>query len=290
MKTRLLCASLTAGSLLVLAAASVVGCGGASDGEELRSDQAPIAPAGEGDPGGETADTIVNHAVREDPHPMGPSSAADPGGSLATAPGAPYVPSQESTRTWATTPGIDPSSQKGSADTLTPVPDEAPVMKPPDLPGSSGADLDGLTAGNAQCAFDLYRELSAADGNLFFSPHSISTALAMTHAGARGDTETAMADTLWFSLPPERLHGAFAALGHDLDARSVGRDKRSFRLNSANAVWAQEGHPFLDSYLDVVRVSYGGEVSLADFTGNPDGSRSEINRWVEQRTEGRIEA
>ena len=57
-------------------------------------------------------------------------------------------------------------------------------------------------------------------------------------------------------------------------------------LNVANAVWAQEGHPFRDAYLDVVKVSYGGEVSLADFVGDPDGSRSEINGWVESRYRG----
>ena len=152
-----------------------------------------------------------------------------------------------------------------------------------------GADMANLAQANAEFAFDLYRELSATEGNLFLSPHSISVALAMTYAGARGDTETAMADTLRFSLPPEGLGRAFAALGRDLDARSAGDNKGSFRLNSANAVWAQEGHPFRDSYLDVVKASYGGEVSLADFAGDPDGSRSEINGWVEQRTEGRIE-
>ena len=81
-------------------------------------------------------------------------------------------------------------------------------MKGTDAQHSSEADLGDLTRANAEFAFDLYRELSETDGNLFFSPHSISTALAMTHAGAQGDTETAMADTLRFSLPPERLHGA----------------------------------------------------------------------------------
>ncbi len=266
MKTRRVCLCLMVGVLLALTAAVAVGCGGT---------------AGTGDSGGETADMIVNDAVRDEPHPPGPSAAADPGGSLATEPGSPDVPSGESTRTWATTPGIDPSSPMGSTEILTPVPDEAPAM--------TGAESGRLTEGNAAFAFDLYRELSSTDGNLFFSPHSISTALAMTYAGAKGDTETAVADTLRFSLPPERLHGAFAALAHDLDVRSTGRDKGSFRLNAANAVWAQEGHPFRDDYLDVVKVSYGGDVSLADFAGDPNGSRSEINRWVEQRTEGKIE-
>ena len=257
MNKRRLCAFLTAVCLLALAAASVVGCGGPSGAGELRSDRDQVLPLSE------AADTIVNPAVRDEPHPAEPSAAADPGGNTATA------------------PVLDPYSATGTAQMLTPVPDKAPAM--------TGAESGGLTEGNAAFAFDLYRELSATDGNLFFSPHSISTALAMTYAGARGDTEAAMADTLRFSLPPESLHGAFAALARDLDLRSAGKDKGSFRLNVANAVWAQEGHPFRDAYLDVVKVSYGGEVALADFAGDPNGSRSEINRWVERRTEGKIE-
>ncbi len=257
MNKRRLCAFLTAVCLLALAVAFVVGCGGPSGSGELRSERERVLPLSE------AADTIVNPAVRDAPHPAEPSAAADPGVGSATA------------------PGMDPYSATGLAQILTPDPDETPHMKEP--------DLGGLADDNAAFAFDLYRELSASSGNLFFSPHSISTALAMTYAGARGDTETAMADTLRFSLPPERLHGAFAALAHDLALRSAGKDKRSFRLNAANAVWAQEGHPFRDVYLDVVKASYGGEVSLADFAGDPDGSRSEINRWVERRTDGKIE-
>ena len=61
-------------------------------------------------------------------------------------------------------------------------------------------------AGNSAFAFDLYRTLSSEDGNLFFSPYSISQALAMTYAGARGETERQMADTLHFALPQDALH------------------------------------------------------------------------------------
>ena len=279
--------------LVLLVAALACGGGPADQSSGSGVDSAPVfatdAQAGSGQPaaaddsGVEAANLIVNPAVRDEPHPIEPSEAADPGGGLATAPGAPDVPSQESTRTWATTPGIDPSSPTDPAEIVTPVPEEAPDPRP------SEADLGDLTRGNGEFAFDLYGELSATDGNLFFSPHRISTALAMTYAGARGDTETAMADTLRFSLQPERLHAAFAALGLDLDTRSAGKEKAGFRLNSANAVWAQQGHPFRDAYLNVVKVNYGGEVSLADFSGDPDGSRSEINRWVEQRTEEKIE-
>ena len=78
-------------------------------------------------------------------------------------------------------------------------------------------------------------------------------------------------------------------LSRDLDARSDGGDGTAFRLSVANSAWAQDGHPFLDSYLGVVRDDYGVSVMLADFVGNSDGSRAEINRWVERETDGGIE-
>ena len=97
-------------------------------------------------------------------------------------------------------------------------------------------------AGNSAFALDLYRTLSADDGNLFFSPYSISQALAMTYAGARGETERQMADTLHFALPQDTLHPAFNSLYLDLDSRGGGKgsnDPSAFRLNIANSLWAQ---------------------------------------------------
>ena len=75
------------------------------------------------------------------------------------------------------------------------------------------AELADLVNGNSAFAFDLYRALCVEDGNLFYSPYSISLALAMTYAGARGETERQMADTLHFLLPQDRLHPAFNDLG-----------------------------------------------------------------------------
>lgn len=94
-----------------------------------------------------------------------------------------------------------------------------------------------LIAGNNAFAVDLYHQLSeAADGNLFFSPYSISAALAMTYAGAAGNTAAEMADTLHFDLPQERLHAAFNALDLELaDAGSYGDNQPE--LNIANALW-----------------------------------------------------
>ena len=155
------------------------------------------------------------------------------------------------------------------------------------------ADLVDLTLGNTAFAFDLYRTLAQSDGDLFYSPYSVSLALAMTYAGAKGETEQQMADTLGFSLPQDRLHFAFNALDLALVSRSAGpagRDDDGIRLNIANAIWGQEGHEFLTSFLDVLAEQYGSEVRRADFRGAPGESRARINEWAARETGGRIES
>ena len=143
----------------------------------------------------------------------------------------------------------------------------------------------------APFAFDLYRALCVEDGNLFYSPYSISLALAMTYAGARGETERQMADTLHFLLPQDRLHPAF----NDLDIRlaSRARDQQrdfdtGFRLNIANALWGQEGYEFVEEFLNVLSENYGAGVRPMDFMTMPEESRLTINDWVADRTEDRI--
>lgn len=158
----------------------------------------------------------------------------------------------------------------------------------PDVPS---ADRTELTAGNQAFAFDLYRILRQQDGNLFYSPHSISLALAMTYAGARGTTEQQMAGTLHFTLPQERLHPAVNALDLELATRGEdarGKDGEGFRLNIVNAVWGQKDYAFLDEYLDVIALNYGAGLRLLDFHNAPDPSRITINRWVAHQTEDRI--
>ena len=91
-----------------------------------------------------------------------------------------------------------------------------------------------MVEGNNAFAVELYGQLRNQNGNLFFSPESISTALAMTYAGARGDTASEMAKTLHFTLPPDRLHPAMGALLSDLNAAHDG-----YQLSVADALWAQ---------------------------------------------------
>ncbi len=159
-------------------------------------------------------------------------------------------------------------------------------------PGATEPELADLTDGNTDFALDLHRALAQREGNLFYSPYSISLALAMTYAGARGETERQMADTLHFRLPPDRLHAAFNALDLALASRgegAAGQDDGAFQLSIANSVWGQEGHEFLTAFLDVLAEHYGSEIRRADFRRAPEEARVRINDWVADETEGRIE-
>lgn len=159
-------------------------------------------------------------------------------------------------------------------------------------PDVSGVDLQALVSGNSAFAIDLYQELNKADGNLFYSPYSISLALAMTYAGAGGMTEQQMAETLHFILEQESLHPAFNSLDIELASRgegAEGKDEEGFRLNIVNAIWGQKDYEFLSEYLDVLAENYGAGLRLLDFIQAPEDSRVTINDWVSEQTEGRIE-
>ena len=159
-------------------------------------------------------------------------------------------------------------------------------------PEVGASDLDTLVEGNSQFAFDLYQQLKDEEGNLFYSPYSISLALAMTYAGARNETEEQMADTLSFILAQEELHPAFNSLALELDSRgegAEGKDDEGFRLNIVNAIWGQEGYEFLPDFLDTLAINYGAGLRVLDFIGATEESRVTINDWVSDQTEGRIE-
>ncbi len=154
-------------------------------------------------------------------------------------------------------------------------------------------DLSELVVGNTAFALDLYRQLSSENSeNLFFSPYSLSTALAMTYAGARGDTEKQMASALQFTLPQERLHPAFNALDQYFTqlAEALQDDKGNpaFRLHIANALWGQQGYEFLSEFLDTLAQNYGAGLQLLDFSSEPEEARQTINQWISDQTEQRI--
>jgi len=159
-------------------------------------------------------------------------------------------------------------------------------------PDVNKADLISLVAGNSDFAFDLYQALKNTDSNLFYSPHSISLALAMTYTGACGETAQQMADTLHFTLEDNRLHPAFNWLDIELGSRgegAKGKNGEGFRLNIVNAIWGQQGYKFLSEFLDVLAEDYGAGLRPLDFAKAPEDSRVTINNWVSKQTEGRIQ-
>jgi serpin B len=145
------------------------------------------------------------------------------------------------------------------------------------------ADRAAVVEGNDAFAVALYHQLCGQGGNLFFSPESISTALAMAYAGARGNTASEMAKALHFTLPSDQLHPAMGALLRDLNAAHS-----DYQLNVANALWAQQGYTFLDQFLDLLKGDYGAGLQQVDFKGAPEAARSTINQWVEQKTQDKI--
>jgi serpin B len=160
-------------------------------------------------------------------------------------------------------------------------------------PEVSQADLDLLVEGNSAFAFELYQALrrNENEGNVLYSPYSISVPLAMTYAGARGETAQQMADTLEFLLEQDRLHPAFNWLDAELASRgegAQGKDGEGFKLNVVNAIWGQKDYSFLPTFLDVLAENYGAGLRILDFINETEQSRLTINEWVSDQTEGRI--
>jgi serpin B len=157
-------------------------------------------------------------------------------------------------------------------------------------PDVDDATLATLVNGNNEFAFDLYQQLiSTEDGNIFFSPYSISLALAMTYAGANGQTKEQMTNVLHFMLEDEELHSAFNKLAIELNSRNqTGQVATGFKLNVINAIWGQQDYEFVQAFLDVIAENYDAGMRLLDYEKDPEGCRQVINEWVSEQTEGLI--
>lgn len=183
----------------------------------------------------------------------------------------------------ATTPDVSLPADPVVASTL-------PRLTAAEVPAS---DVAAQVRDNTTFAFRLYRELAVGDGDVFFSPFSVSSALAMAWAGAAGDTATAMREALSLSLPAPAVHGALNAL--DLafaervgaDHGALGGDPR-FSLAIANALWGQRGLDFQAPFLDTLAQNYGAGVRVEDFSGAPAQAAADINAWVDEATHGKI--
>ena len=152
------------------------------------------------------------------------------------------------------------------------------------LPVKADPARDALVKGNNQFAFDLYAKLreDKPGKNVFFSPMSISTAMAMLQAGVRGKTAEEIARTMHFTLPPERLHPACQSL------LEISQSSNVHEVHIANRLWAQQDYKFLDGFLNITTKHYGTTCGLVDFVGNREEAAREINSWVTHQTMGRI--
>jgi serpin B len=145
-------------------------------------------------------------------------------------------------------------------------------------------DITKLAAGNTAFGCDLYGELKGETGNLFLSPFSISTALGMAAAGAKGKTFEEMEKVLHL---PKDAPAAFGEVLKSINGETDAK-KRGFTLTTANALWAQQGYPWKPEYKKLVATNYGAGLFDVDFKGNADAARGTINAWVEKETREKI--
>lgn len=144
-----------------------------------------------------------------------------------------------------------------------------------------------VVEGNNKFSLELYGKLKDKQGNLFLSPYSISTALAMTCAGARGETEKQMAKTLQFPtvISNEQFHKEFGSIISRLNAAGqIG----GYELVVANALWGQKDYKFKEDFLTLVKSNYEGSLEQVDFAKQTEEARKTINDWVEKKTKDKI--
>lgn len=164
-------------------------------------------------------------------------------------------------------------------------------------------DSKGIVSGNNEFAVSLYKELAAEEGSVFFSPLSISSALAMTYAGAREETAEQMKAALHLLPEPSATHKEMSALLKDLNnrkfkdwvreekdgkVRPVRKEVKAFELLIANALWGQEGYPFKKEFIETNGKYYEAGLNLVDYKNKTEEARGEINKWVEDKTNGKI--
>ncbi|MFH1895021.1 MAG: serpin family protein [archaeon] len=162
---------------------------------------------------------------------------------------------------------------------------QPPVPKPESLDDSQATEpgIKETVKGNNQFAIEMYSELNTEGKNLFFSPWSISSALAMTFEGAKGQTAEEMKSVLHFQENDLDRRSSFAKIFNSLN-----KENTEFELSTANALWAQKDYPFLESYVDTTKKYYSAEFTNMDFVNKTEESRKTINSWVEEKTNNKI--
>ncbi|XP_003417886.1 leukocyte elastase inhibitor [Loxodonta africana] len=144
--------------------------------------------------------------------------------------------------------------------------------------------MEPLSAANTRFAIDLFRALNEDNpaGNIFFSPFSISTALAMVFLGARGSTAAQLSKTFRFDAV-EEVHSRFQSLNAEVNKRGA-----SYILKLANRLYGEKTYSFLPEFLESTQKMYGADLASVDFQHASEEARKEINQWVKGQTEGKI--
>jgi serpin B len=148
---------------------------------------------------------------------------------------------------------------------------------------SARTEMNPLVDANTAFALQLYGKLGSTEGNLALSPYSISSALAMTYAGARGDTARQMEQTLDFDQSKTGLHELFGRLDAALKAA-----QGSNELSIANSLWPQEKYPFREEFLNLLNKDYGATITPLNYEREAEPARVTINQWVDDKTRHKI--
>ncbi|MFA5411475.1 MAG: serpin family protein [Candidatus Omnitrophota bacterium] len=147
----------------------------------------------------------------------------------------------------------------------------------------SALSANEVTDANNRFAFELYAKYKTEQGNIFFSPFSISSALAMTYEGAKGKTAEEMQAVFHFPKDNFLRRESFLEI-----YKRLNKPDKKYELGTANALWAQKNYLFLNDYFALVEKYYGGKVTNLDFVNQAEPSRLTINSWVENRTSNKI--
>jgi len=148
---------------------------------------------------------------------------------------------------------------------------------------AQSVDKSGIIEANNRFAIFLYSHYKSEEGNIFFSPFSISTAMAMVYEGAEGKTANEIKSVFGFSKYDNSRRSQYAKLLSEINKKN-----KEYTLKTANALWAEQNFHFLDEYLKTVEEYYGGKTTNLDFKNESNESRLIINNWVEEKTNNKI--
>ena len=187
--------------------------------------------------------------------------------------------------------GIIAAGCTGTQGTTIPQTTPTPSADPtPDVSGENATTVSGdrnVVVANNLFTHDLYLRLektaSAEGENIFFSPFSISSALAITYEGAHGKTADEIRSVYYFPENSSRMREGFASLNAGINSKDAG-----YTLSTANALWAEKTYTFLPEYIGIAEKYYAANTTNLDFIGQPEASRQTINSWVEDQTNNKI--